>query len=652
MRTVTLSQLRTRALRLADLENASSWVTDAEVNDYINEAIAKWWDIIASSQANEWFKEWFISQTEPDVDTYPLDPAPQGWEEANPASRMTLQTDFYKLLGVDLIYGDLPVDGLGSPAMVTSAAGSKSLPRDVHVVELTPFMNNERNWPKRHDYQAVADYNWQNVTPKYRLHGDHQTTNTWQDLSSSAGVRTPVIRFTPAPESYYYFRVWYLPHAPTLVSDTDLLPSINGWEEYIVADVAQKLLTKEESDPSAVIAIKQEIEASMRESADEQDASALDVIQDYYNRSVPAPYSVSRGAANKWVAQDTTKVLSKLHGEYIPGTSLSRYGERFYSVPVGDAAELGQAGTEGMPTVGVTFTITDPAIFNVNSSLWDGAATDGNIKYKTLVSIGKFGGINADNTGPPATINRGLWIGLRTSGSTVRLCGAVYSASYNGWSYIDFTINATTAFGSAWDYTKLHSFTMGLFEDGFGFNRIAYTFSPEGTASSSEYGFGSNGELIGPVGSAWEPFVNADNILVGTCEVPSSTVSTIDKPASLGDGVHIEGVVLAAFHPTTTSGAGNLEGPAADDLLEWASRCAGEQTLQFLPTTGVDGNQRLYRVADAFDSAGVPLTTWSCHNHGGVLPHNLSLVATTDPADGSDPIEPVQTTVLNDWELF
>lgn len=306
MRTVTLAQLRTRALRLADLENASSWVSNAEVDDYINEAVAKWWDIISSSQAQEWFKEWFISQTEPDVDTYPLDPAPQGFDVSDSNTRFTTSSAFYKLLGVDVIYGDFDRLPSGNPRLVRSASGYLTIPRSMRVVALTPFMNNERNFPRElRDQYLSNDVTWAHVTPMYRVGGDVYLGNAgaFSEPGNTSFNRKPNITFVPAPESRYWYRVWYLPYAPKLVDDADEITTINGWEEYVVADVAQKLLTKEESDPSAVMAIKQSIEASIRDSSSEQDASSNDVIQDWYRRRVHD--ATTRGAGTRWCAAST-----------------------------------------------------------------------------------------------------------------------------------------------------------------------------------------------------------------------------------------------------------------------------------------------------------------------------------------------------------
>src|ERR1044072_8760952 len=85
MATVTLAQLRTRAKRKADLEN-SSFISDAEWNDYINEAYQEWYDVLVAT-----FQDYFITEdtfaTTAGTDTY------------------NLPSDFYKLVSLDLLTG-------------------------------------------------------------------------------------------------------------------------------------------------------------------------------------------------------------------------------------------------------------------------------------------------------------------------------------------------------------------------------------------------------------------------------------------------------------------------------------------------------------------------------------------------------------------
>ena len=77
----TLSQLRTRVRRMADMED-SNFVSDTELNDYINSSYSELYDLLVSSNS-----EYFLSSSVSTV--------------ASGSSTITLPTDFYKLRAVD-----------------------------------------------------------------------------------------------------------------------------------------------------------------------------------------------------------------------------------------------------------------------------------------------------------------------------------------------------------------------------------------------------------------------------------------------------------------------------------------------------------------------------------------------------------------------
>ena len=60
----------------------------------------------------------------------------------------------------------------------------------------------------------------------------------------------------PAPNPDY-LAVVYIPYAPVLSDDDDTWDGFNGWEEWVILDVAIKMLDKEESDSTALRASKE-----------------------------------------------------------------------------------------------------------------------------------------------------------------------------------------------------------------------------------------------------------------------------------------------------------------------------------------------------------------------------------------------------------
>lgn len=78
----------------------------------------------------------------------------------------------------------------------------------------------------------------------------------------------------PIPDSGTYYHV-YITAAPTLVNTTDSFDGVNGWEEWIVYDVAIKILLKEGSleEANLLIAERNKIQAEMEAAASEREAA-------------------------------------------------------------------------------------------------------------------------------------------------------------------------------------------------------------------------------------------------------------------------------------------------------------------------------------------------------------------------------------------
>lgn len=122
----------------------------------------------------------------------------------------TLPADFYKLRGVDS-----SIDG-------------------VNYYTMQPFdFANRNNF--NNTVGVLNSYQFQN---QYRIVGDK-------------------IYITPEDNAAGSYRIWYVPRATTLSTDSSTLDGINGWEEYVVVDAARKCLAKEESDTSFLVQEKE-----------------------------------------------------------------------------------------------------------------------------------------------------------------------------------------------------------------------------------------------------------------------------------------------------------------------------------------------------------------------------------------------------------
>lgn len=149
---MTLPQLRTASRQRADMVN-STFITDAELNSYINASYFELYDLLVQKYGNDYYMTQYSFQLQGNV------------------SRYDLPADFFKLLGVDLEISAGP-DG---------------------YVSLRPFTLAERN-----RYSTANVQTWIGVTNlRYRLSGN----KLW---------------FTPSPQTGQTIRIWYIPRLAEL----------------------------------------------------------------------------------------------------------------------------------------------------------------------------------------------------------------------------------------------------------------------------------------------------------------------------------------------------------------------------------------------------------------------------------------------------
>lgn len=221
---ITLLQLRTEARQRADMEN-SQFITDSELTNYINNSISELHDILIQAYESDYYVKDSSFTTTSAQDTYAL-------------STVITDNDFYKLRGIDA--------KLNNSDWFT----------------LSPFMFNERN--RRQNFGA---WGYQGVSSvRYRLLGDN-------------------VKFTPVPDSSITVRIWYIPVAVTLTLDADELKDLNNFSEYVIVDSAIKMLQKEESDVTVLMAQKQELKRRIEEAANNRDAGQGESVSDIFNEN-------------------------------------------------------------------------------------------------------------------------------------------------------------------------------------------------------------------------------------------------------------------------------------------------------------------------------------------------------------------------------
>jgi hypothetical protein len=236
--TMTLAQLRTAIRQRADMVN-STFISDAELNSYINQSYFELYDLLVQKYGDNYY---VASPLQFDCDgssqQYAL-PNGTNYDGADP---------FYKLLGVDLQLGN----------------------QQDSFVTLKPFNFSDRNRYAVPNFQSF--YGVTNL--RYRLNGD----NIW---------------FTPIPASNQTIQVWYVPRLTQLTDDADTCDGISGWTEYIICDAAIKCLTKEESDPSVFMAQKQALIQRIEAAAENRDAANPATVAD--TQAQGADWAVGNG---------------------------------------------------------------------------------------------------------------------------------------------------------------------------------------------------------------------------------------------------------------------------------------------------------------------------------------------------------------------
>ncbi len=228
---VTLSDLKTRSREAADMVG-SSFVEDPELTRYINASAQELYDLLIASYG----QEYYLSE--------------QAIPIVSGTDKYTLATDFYKLVGVDLV-------------LSAGASGE--------AVTLQPYMFSERN--KYLNSYVSSFSNNGAVRAKYRLQND-------------------TIKLIPEPSGGFSLKVHYIPAMAKFVSDVDTFDGVNGWEEYIVVDAAIKMLRKEESDITALTFEKRELTERIEAMANSRDAGNPEYVADVSRAS----YDVTDGA--------------------------------------------------------------------------------------------------------------------------------------------------------------------------------------------------------------------------------------------------------------------------------------------------------------------------------------------------------------------
>lgn len=261
MRLVTLSELRTRALRRAKMEN-SQFASADEVDRLVREGVAELYDKLISARGAKYYMVAAEVMTVPGLVLY------------------TLPENFYRLLAVHAtddptahVMAETP-DIAANPEFAGTFAMILNGSESPHAGwrQLDPFM----------DQETAAWLNAGSGPPAtYRLRGYGQFP------SVDADTVFDVLEIRPIPSAASIVRVEYVPTAWTESISVDVdapkdpkINGINGWEQWVVLRVARTLLEEEESDTSGISREMAELDQRIQALADNRDSGRPERVQD------------------------------------------------------------------------------------------------------------------------------------------------------------------------------------------------------------------------------------------------------------------------------------------------------------------------------------------------------------------------------------
>lgn len=215
--TIDLPDLVTRVRRRSDMEN-TQFVTDSEVEDYIQGSYGEVYDLIIESAGIDHFRQDLTFDTVAGQYDYPLNSTLGGGGEGD-----VEPLPIYKTVGVDVMLGDRyrPI----RPGRRLDVAGRLE----------------SRTWTLT---EAIT----------YSVHQEE----TWR-----------VLRLYPTPAGIYSVRLQYIPSPEELRGTGSfgldvLFNGFAGWDELIVVDAAAKVLEKDDRDARHLYKRKAELEARIR----------------------------------------------------------------------------------------------------------------------------------------------------------------------------------------------------------------------------------------------------------------------------------------------------------------------------------------------------------------------------------------------------
>lgn len=135
------------------------------------------------------------------------------------------------------------------------------------------------------DIRLDSSGNSWSAVPKFNFNNRNtRNANVSKLLSGQFNVSYRIVgsdlHITPTDNATGTYRLWYIPVYTPLSADGDTVDGISGWEEYIVVDVAMKMLSKEESSINHLVMMKKGLIDRIEAMAQNRDMDQPETVSD------------------------------------------------------------------------------------------------------------------------------------------------------------------------------------------------------------------------------------------------------------------------------------------------------------------------------------------------------------------------------------
>jgi hypothetical protein len=116
------------------------------------------------------------------------------------------------------------------------------------------------------------------------------------------------------PNGFRSLLLSWIPKMTQLTTDTDTFDGINGFEQYIITDVARKMLMKEESDVQAFLIELSQIKQRINDIAQNRNAGDSTRIGDVYRQDAYIMYAYPQRLRYRIQGNDLKFVETNFYG--------------------------------------------------------------------------------------------------------------------------------------------------------------------------------------------------------------------------------------------------------------------------------------------------------------------------------------------------